>query len=98
MDVDIDLCGSSFDTKVYVYENSATPGNPYACNDDFYTDSICGIYVSKIEGVALTAGNTYFIVIDGYSGSDYGNYVLKISEVVQVPSCPSPASLIATNN
>jgi len=95
--IDIDLCGSSFDTKVYVYENAATPGNPYACNDDFYMDTVCGIYVSKIEGVILAAGNTYFIVIDGYSGSDYGNYVLKISEVVLVPSCPPPASLIASN-
>jgi hypothetical protein len=95
--VDIDLCGSSFDTKVYVYENGATPGNPYACNDDFYSDEVCGLYVSKIEEVDLTEGNTYFIVIDGYSDADFGDYVLAITEVMQVPTCPAPVSLLASN-
>jgi hypothetical protein len=33
--VDIDLCSSGYDTKVYVYENEYTPGSPYACNDDY---------------------------------------------------------------
>lgn len=74
--VDIDLCGSDYDTKVYVYEN--VEGNLYACNDDFYYDYICGYYVSKIERVTLAAGNTYYIVIDG-SGTDCGDYVLEIS-------------------
>jgi hypothetical protein len=78
--VDIDLCGSSYDTKVFVYENAATPGVPFDCNDDFYFDDSCGTYVSKIEGDFLTAGNTYYIIIDGYSGDDYGNYILTIRE------------------
>lgn len=95
--VDIDLCGSSFDTKVYVYENEATPGNPFACNDDFYFDEQCGIYVSKIEGAVLTGGNTYYIVIDGYSESDFGDYILTISEVVIPVTCPPPVSLTASN-
>jgi hypothetical protein len=98
--VDIDLCGSSFDTKIYVYENVATPGVPYACNDDFYSDEPCGIYVSKIEGVDLSAGNTYYIVIDGYSGSDYGNYVLTISEVITCTwgtDITCPAGSVAEN-
>ncbi|NTV83182.1 MAG: hypothetical protein HGA23_02640, partial [Bacteroidales bacterium] len=36
MTVDLDLCGSLYDTKLYVYESIVTPGFPYACNDDFY--------------------------------------------------------------
>jgi hypothetical protein len=80
--VNIDLCGSSFDTKLFVYENAATPGFPFDCNDDFYLDESCGLYVSKIEGAVLTGGNTYYIVIDGSTGTDYGNYVLTISEVI----------------
>ncbi len=79
--VDIDLCGSSYDTKVFVYENAATPGVPFDCNDDFYFDVTCGIYVSKIEGAVLAGGNTYYIVIDGSSNTDFGEYVLTISEV-----------------
>jgi hypothetical protein len=85
--VDIDLCGSSYDTKVFVYENAATPGVPFACNDDYYFDAPCGAYVSKIEGTDLAAGNTYYIVIDGYSGEDYGNYVLTVSESANPAPC-----------
>jgi hypothetical protein len=85
--VDIDLCGSSFDTKLYIYENAVTPGFPLDCNDDFYFDAPCGVYVSKIEGLFLTGGNTYFIIIDGYSEFDYGDYILAISEFVPPPAC-----------
>jgi hypothetical protein len=72
--VDITLCnGSAYDTKLYIYENSYTPGSPYACNDDE-----CPGWVSELLGVPMTGGNTYFIVIDGYGGS-YGSYVLDIT-------------------
>ena len=46
--VDIDLLGSTYDTKVYVYDEDLAL---VACNDDFYPD-----YVSKIENVALMGG------------------------------------------
>lgn len=85
--VDIDLCGSSFDTKLYIYENAVTPGFPFDCNDDFYFDGPCGQYVSKIEGLFLAGGNTYYIVIDGYSEFDYGDYTLTVSEFVAPPAC-----------
>ena len=39
--ITIDLCSSTYDTKVFVYENSYTPGVPYACNDDFYVGAPC---------------------------------------------------------
>jgi hypothetical protein len=77
---DIDLCGSSYDTRLFIYENSVTPGFPFACNDDFYYDFDCGFFVSKIENLLLEAGNTYYIVIDGYIEDSYGDYLLTISE------------------
>jgi hypothetical protein len=83
--VDIDLCGSSYDTKIFIYENMVDPGSPFDCNDDFYYSEPCGLYVSKIEGAVLTGGNTYYIVIDGYSSDDYGEYSLSITEAG--PSC-----------
>jgi hypothetical protein len=72
--VDIDLCGSAYDTKLYVYDAGLSL---VACNDDFYFGPPCGTYVSKLENVNLAAGVTYYIVIDGYGGS-FGNYLLDI--------------------
>ena len=71
--VDIDLCASGYDTKVYVYENVYTPGFPYACNDDY-----CPGYRSFIGNLNLTGGNTYYIVVDGF-GSANGDYSMTIS-------------------
>jgi hypothetical protein len=81
--IDIDLFGSDYDTKVYVYQNGYTPGYPYACNDDYYPN-----YVSKIIAMPVTAGNTYYIVIDGWYG-DCGNYVLTIGMGTDCSACLS---------
>jgi hypothetical protein len=81
--VTIDLCASSYDTKVYVYRNVYTPGAPYACNDD-----ACGEYASQIENLQLYGGETYYIVVDGY-GSACGDYVLDVaSEAPCALECP----------
>jgi len=77
--IDIDLCGSLYDTKVFVYEGEYTPGFPLACNDDFYYSDPCGTYVSFLENIPVTAGQIYYIVVDGYAG-DCGDYFLGISE------------------
>ena len=74
--IDVDLCGSGYDTKTYIYDIDL---NLIACNDDFYTGDPCGIYVSLIENAPLLGGNTYYIVIDGYGG-DAGDYVLNLIE------------------
>ena len=67
--------------------------NLIACNDDFYFDDVCGIYVSKLEGVALMGGGTYYIVIDGY-GDDFGDYELSIIEYFPcILECPEGAIL-----
>ncbi|UCD16681.1 MAG: hypothetical protein JSV44_09490, partial [Candidatus Zixiibacteriota bacterium] len=88
--VDISLCyaGTDYDTKLYVYENSHTPGSPYACNDD-----ACPGYVSEILELALTGGNVYYIVVDGY-GSSCGNYELHVDPFEEcVVECPGGASV-----
>ncbi len=71
--INIDLYGSYYDTKVYVYEDACVPPY-YACNDDYYPD-----YTSAIMGLDIYAGHTYYIVIDGYGGN-CGDYVLAIEE------------------
>lgn len=91
--VDMFLCMSSYDTKIYVYENTYTPTLPYACNDD---NSACGdfntyLYQSWLADVMLYAGNTYYIVIDGYGG-DCGDYILDVYQVEEcVVECPPEA-------
>ena len=70
----IDLCGSTYDTKLYVYDENL---ELVACNDDYYFDDFCGIYVSYLENVQIFAGMTYYIVIDGYGG-DCGVYELNV--------------------
>lgn len=74
----ISLCGSSYDTGLYVYDSSL---NEIACNDDF-----CGLQ-SEIDGVAMSAGNTYYIVIDGY-GASSGEYVLSFPCLPCQMNCP----------
>lgn len=68
--IDIDLCGSNYDTAVQVYENDLA--TPIACSDDH-----CGLQ-SRIAGLHLTAGNDYYIVVDGWSSS-CGDYALRVT-------------------
>ena len=70
----IDLCGSTFDTKLYVMDAAQTV---LACNDDFYSGAPCGVYVSLIENFTFVAGSTYYIVVDGY-GAASGTYFLAL--------------------
>ncbi len=89
-ELDISLCNSGYDTKLFVYENAWTPGVPYACNDD-----ACGSdgFRSELTCVPMTAGNTYYIVVDGYFGA-CGDYSLSISECTPCTAeCP-PGSQI----
>ncbi|MHA1154242.1 MAG: hypothetical protein ACTSQ7_16605 [Alphaproteobacteria bacterium] len=72
----LDLCLSSYDTKIYVYDAAM---GVVGCNDDFwFGDPVeCYTYSSFLE-VMLTAGETYYIVIDGYGGM-CGDYYLDIT-------------------
>jgi hypothetical protein len=71
--VDVDLCASTYDTKLYVFEDVAD--NVIACNDDY-----CGSdgWKSEVTGVALQAGHTYYVIVDGYSATDCGTYHLNV--------------------
>jgi hypothetical protein len=71
MIIGIDLQGSSYDTKLYVYDEDLVL---VACNDDFYPD-----YVSAIEGLDVYGGARYYVVIDGYA-DDCGEYVVTTCE------------------
>ena len=91
MVVDISACYSTYDTKIFVYENEAGQlantayGPALACSDDdiWYGENIegntpCTDWTSFIRGLMMTAGNTYYIVVDGWGNptAGEGNYVL----------------------
>ncbi|MGD2094383.1 MAG: GEVED domain-containing protein [Phycisphaerales bacterium] len=85
-DVTVSLCGSSYDTKLAVYNGcgcSPMPGHLIRCNDDF-----CGRQ-SEVTFAAI-AGNRYLIEIGGWTDSDFGQGVLNItSEGGAPPSEPA---------
>ena len=64
-DITIDLCGSSFDTKLYLYDlsNGNCNAGSIASNDD-----ACSLQ-SSIMQTGLAAG-TYVVVVEGYSGAE----------------------------
>ncbi len=85
----VDLCGSEYDTKVYLYDADL---NLVGCNDDYYFDVICGVYTSFLAA-PVDADQTYYIVVDGYGG-DCGTYYLFV-EIISGPQvfCPPGALL-----
>ena len=82
--VTIDLCQSTYDTKVYVFEDVA--GNVIDCNDDYCS------FQSRLWQVPFAGGHTYYIVIDGYDAAACGDYVLVVEEYIAcVFECPAGA-------
>jgi hypothetical protein len=74
MAVDLSTCYSDYDTKMFVYENTAgnlastVAGGPAsACSDDNIwpgetPEAPCTQWTSYINGLVMTPGNTYYIV------------------------------------
>ena len=88
--VRVDLCGSSYDTGLYIFDEVHSV---VACNIDYYFGPPCGLYVSCIERAVLEAGQFYTIVVTGMSGAS-GDYILEMTEfeecVVDVPAGAVP--------
>ncbi len=87
--VTVDLCGSTYDTRVYVYDQARAV---IGCNDDSgSTDPLCNPPDSRIDALRLEADVPYYIIVDGFGG-DSGGYVLKVS-VADIPVlvCPGGA-------
>ena len=73
--VDVSLCGSSFDTKLQVH--SSCPATTYTISSYLgYNDNSCGNQ-SNLHFNTLSAG-TYWAKIYGYQG-EFGDYVLEVT-------------------
>ncbi|MCF8370927.1 MAG: T9SS type A sorting domain-containing protein [Bacteroidales bacterium] len=75
--VAISLCGSSFDTKLELY-NSCT-GASIASNDNS-----CGTQ-SQLDIPTLFSGTTYYVRVFGATQSAFGNYTLNITGTAAAP-------------
>lgn len=70
-DITASLCGSSFDTKIFVYTGSCGTFTCVTGNDDF-----CGLQ-SQVT-FATVSGTTYYILVAGF-GSASGLFTLNIT-------------------
>ncbi|MCH7882783.1 MAG: hypothetical protein IIB69_14715, partial [Proteobacteria bacterium] len=72
----VSLCGSSFDTRIAIYNNgcSSTPtlSNMVRCNDDF-----CGMQ-SEVT-FPVTSGNKYLIEVAGFNRNAFGEGLMNIT-------------------
>jgi hypothetical protein len=82
--IDVNLCGSGYDTALGIYDSSHAN---LACNDDYCAQQ------SAIVDFALQAGQAYYFVVDGY-GTSCGSY--QISVTIHTPctvECPPGAQI-----
>ena len=80
--IDISLCGSTYDTRLYVYEGTCPTSPQHACND--VGPECGGSSHSHIAGVPVVADTDYYIVVDGSYGQS-GEYILRVEE--QIGEC-----------
>lgn len=82
------LCGSGYDTKLYVDEAGLSM---VACNDDYDLSLSNGdpCYMNaRIDNFQATAGQVYYLVVDGYSGAG-GDYTISVDAST---ACDVPAT------
>ena len=81
--LEILLCESDYDTKVYVLDAAF---NVIACDDDGCPDGGGHGFVSRLVCTPIPIGETIYIAIDGWSG-DAGTYELSVDACTPPPIC-----------
>lgn len=93
--IEASLCGSSYDTKIRIYEGTCGALTCVTGNDD--NSATCGTFGPSFASFISTVGTEYFILVhgfeDGFSGPNNGDYQLDITCI----SCPDPSDLSASN-
>ena len=93
--VQIDLCGSSYDTALTVYSGSCAALNEIQCNDDS-----CGLQ-SQVTVNGVSVGDQFLIRVAGFAGST-GFGTLNITELTPPPggsndTCATAAAITPGN-
>jgi len=84
--VNISLCDSLYDTKLYVYKDLCSESNLSACSRNDCTNPQSQPITSVLKDLSLRGGHDYFIVVDG-ENDQCGNYILEITEGDPMPTC-----------
>ena len=77
-DLRFELCGSSYDTAMEVFDGSCTALNLIECNDDS-----CGLQ-SQIDITGIPAGTAFTIRVGGWNGAT-GSGAISITETSSPP-------------
>lgn len=92
----LDTCGSSFDTTLSVWTGTCGALTEFECNDDNLGAGPCPGGTTSYKTLQVTAGATYYIRIAGYGSSYRGNYVLRLtSSAPGNDACSNPAPVLA---
>jgi hypothetical protein len=78
--VNVNTCGSSYDTAIAVFTGSCGSLTQIGCNDDNAGsggNNACGGGLSSGMNVSMTAGTTYYIRVAGYNGAA-GNFNIRV--------------------
>jgi hypothetical protein len=91
--LDVETCGSSYDTAIEVFDGSCGVLNSVVCNDDS-----CGL--QSVASFVGTPGTTYFIRVGGYLAA-FGTGTVEINEslppnITQNNGAPPSASTTLT--
>jgi hypothetical protein len=75
--VTVSLCGSAFDTFLYVRSQCSEDASNIAVNDD---STVCGTSSRQSRVAQFLDAGTYYVIVDGYStATDAGAYTLSIT-------------------
>ncbi|HEY5038458.1 MAG TPA: hypothetical protein VIJ93_05235, partial [bacterium] len=92
----ISLCGSAFDTTLYVRTNPSDPNTTIAFDDDSFG---CGRQSNLVTGT-LPAG-TYYVIVDGFLPSSYGAITLSLTTfnpICSLTPVAAPVTELEPNN
>src|SRR3990167_314736 len=78
--VTISLCGSNYDTIVFLASGSCDSLSCLASNDQ---SRACGSQ-SILEGQTLIAGTTYYIIVTGWISSSFGSVSMTVTGIPRV--------------
>src|SRR3990167_781309 len=88
--VDFSLCGSSFDTYLYIASGSCSS---YSCLVASYDSLLCStISRSFVQAFSMLQGMRYFIIVSG-SNFNTGSYTLSVSKNTGSASCATATTI-----
>jgi hypothetical protein len=91
-DLRFELCGSSYDTALEIYDGTCGALNLIECNDDS-----CGLQ-SGVTVAGVTAGTTYFARVGGWNGATGFGTIVVNEQTPPPPPAPNCAETTFMNN